>query len=74
MHIPHILSLVTYLPASAGVALLLFPRRSEGAMKIFAFLLSLGTFVLSLHLYFHFDGTTGQMQFEESIRLDSKGG
>jgi NADH-quinone oxidoreductase subunit M len=67
MHIPHILSLVTYLPALAGVALLLFPRRSEGAMKVFAFLMSLATFVLSLQLYVHFDGTTGQMQFVESF-------
>jgi NADH-quinone oxidoreductase subunit M len=67
MHIPNILSLVTYLPAGAGLALLLFPQRSEKAMKVFAFLLSVATFVLSLHLYYHFDSATGQMQFEESV-------
>jgi NADH-quinone oxidoreductase subunit M len=67
MTIPHILSLVTYLPALAGIALLLFPGRAERAMKVFAFLTSLATFVVSLHLYFHFDLATGQMQFVESF-------
>ena len=67
MQIQNILSLVTYLPAAAAVALLLFPRRSERAIKTFAFLVSVVTFVLSLHLYFHFDATNGHMQFEESV-------
>jgi NADH-quinone oxidoreductase subunit M len=65
MQIPYILSLVTYLPAAAAIVLLLFPKRSVGAIKFFAFGASLATFVVSLHLYFHFDPANGQMQFEE---------
>lgn len=65
MQIPYILSLVTYLPAAAAILLLLFPKRSAGAIKIFAFGASLATFVVSLHLYYHFDPANGQMQFEE---------
>jgi len=67
MYIKNILSLVTYLPAVAAVVLLLFPRRSDRAIKTFAFLISVATFVLSLHLFYHFDSTSGQMQFEESV-------
>jgi NADH-quinone oxidoreductase subunit M len=67
MHISNILSLVTYLPAVAAIALLLFPRRSESPIKVFAFLMSVATFVLSLHLFFHFDIASSQMQFEESV-------
>lgn len=67
MHVRNLLSLVTYLPAAAAVALLLVPRRSESAIKVFAFLMSVATFVLSLHLFFHFDVASGQMQFEESV-------
>ncbi|MBZ5495105.1 MAG: NADH-quinone oxidoreductase subunit M [Acidobacteriia bacterium] len=67
MHIQNILSLVTYLPAAAAVALLLFPRGSDRAIKTFALLASLATFVLSLHLYYHFDIANGQMQFEEAV-------
>ena len=67
MHIPNILSLITYLPAAAALVLLLFPRGSEKAVKTFAFLASVATFLLSLHLFYHFDGSIGQMQFEESF-------
>lgn len=67
MEIRNILSLVTYLPAAAAVALLVFPRRSERAIKIFALAASLVTFALSLHLFYHFDGANAQMQFEESV-------
>ncbi len=65
MHIAHILSLITYLPAAGALALLAFPSRAERAIKTFAFALSAMTFLLSLHLYFHFDAANGQMQFEE---------
>ncbi|MGD0309105.1 MAG: NADH-quinone oxidoreductase subunit M [Acidobacteriota bacterium] len=62
----HILSLITYLPALAGLVLLLFPRRAQSAIKTFALLLSIATFLVSLHLYFHFDPGYGGMQFEEA--------
>lgn len=67
MEIKNILSLVTYLPAAAAVILLLVPRRFELAIKTYAFLISAATFVLSLHLCFHFDPSQGGMQFEESV-------
>jgi NADH-quinone oxidoreductase subunit M len=65
MEVPNILSIVTYLPAAAAVLLLLFPRKAEGAVKAFALAASLVTFLVSLHLYFHFDPANGGMQFEE---------
>jgi len=63
----HILSLVTYLPAAAAALLLLLPRLSDKAIKLCAFLASAVTFVVSLHLVFHFDPGNGGMQFEESV-------
>jgi NADH-quinone oxidoreductase subunit M len=66
MDVPHILSVVTYLPALTALILLLVPQKSEKALKPLAFLGSLVTFVFSLHLAWHFDPTRGAMQFEES--------
>jgi NADH-quinone oxidoreductase subunit M len=67
MNIPNILSLVTYIPAVAAILLLLFPRGSDRAIKLAALLGSLATFILSLHLAFHFDASRSQLQFEESV-------
>jgi NADH-quinone oxidoreductase subunit M len=66
MEIRNILSVITYLPAVAAFALLFFPSRAARASKLFAFLTSAAVFVLSLHLYFHFDSRATGMQFEES--------
>jgi NADH-quinone oxidoreductase subunit M len=66
MDVPYILSLVTYLPALAAVLLLLIPRGFDKAVKLTAFISSLITFLLSLHLVYHFDATRGSMQFETS--------
>jgi len=66
MDIPNILSLVTYLPAAAALVLLFIPYRFERAIKSLAFLGSVVTFILSLHLTYHFDPANGRMQFEES--------
>jgi NADH-quinone oxidoreductase subunit M len=67
MDVPYILSLVTYLPAAAALLILCLPQRSEKSIKSLAFVLSLLTFILSLHLVYHFDPSRGQMQFEESV-------
>jgi NADH-quinone oxidoreductase subunit M len=67
MEIPNIASIVTYLPAAAAAALLVFPKRLERAIKAFAFLASLATFLLSLDLLYRFDSNNGGMQFVESI-------
>ena len=66
MDVPNILSLVTYLPALVAVGLLCIPRASEKFAKSAAFLGSVVTFLLSLHLFYHFDATEGRMQFETS--------
>jgi len=65
MEIRHILSIVTYLPALAALLILVF-RGSDRAAKWIAFLGSLVTFILSLHLVYHFNPASGRMQFEES--------
>jgi NADH-quinone oxidoreductase subunit M len=65
--VKNILSLITYLPGCAALALLLPPFRNERIIKSFAFVASLVTFVLSLHLFFHFDSRQGGMQFEEVV-------
>jgi NADH-quinone oxidoreductase subunit M len=67
MDVPHILSLVTYLPALAALLLLLIPRGSDRTVKLIALIGSLVTFILSLHLAFHFDASRGSMQFETSV-------
>src|SRR6266508_1948043 len=67
MKIQNIAALVTYLPAAAALALLFFPSGSGRAIRLFAFISSLATFVLSLHLLYHFDGSNPGMQLEESV-------
>ncbi len=49
-----ILTLVTFLPLAGGLLLFLFPRRDRD-VRIFSLVISLLTFILSLHLpvYFH---------------------
>src|ERR1700675_1334417 len=59
-----ILTLVTFLPLAGGLLLMVFPRRDRD-IRIFALVISLLTFVLSLHLpvYFH----RGQSDFQYEI-------
>ena len=66
MKIQNIATLVTYLPAAAAFALLFFPRSSGRAIRLFSLIACLATFVLSLHLLYHFDGNNPGMQLEES--------
>jgi NADH-quinone oxidoreductase subunit M len=60
---PYILSLVTFLPLAGGLLLVLFPRRDRD-IRIFALVISLLTFVLSLHLPVHFHRSQPGFQFE----------
>ena len=60
-----LLSAVTFLPGAGGLALLLIPGRRPGVTRIAALAISLVTFVLSLPLYFGFDGDNPGFQFEE---------
>jgi NADH-quinone oxidoreductase subunit M len=61
-----ILTLVTFVPLAGGLLLLLLPRRDRD-IRIFALVVSLLTFVLSLHLpvYFHRAQTEFQYQIDK---------
>src|SRR5271166_4701229 len=61
---PVILTLVTFAPLAGGLLLMLLPRRDRD-IRIFALVITLLTFVLSLHLpvYFH----RGQADFQYQI-------
>ncbi len=58
-----ILSLVTFIPLAGALLLLLFPRRDRD-IRVFALVVSLLTFVVSLHLPAHFQRGQGGFQFE----------
>jgi NADH-quinone oxidoreductase subunit M len=58
-----ILTLVTFIPLAGGLLLMLFPRRDRD-IRIFALVISLLTFVVSLHLPVHFHRALDGFQFE----------
>src|SRR5271157_2720369 len=59
-----ILTLVTLTPLAGALLLMLFPRRDRD-IRVFALLVSLATFVFSLHLPVHFQH--GQTEFQYQI-------
>ncbi len=59
----YILTLVTFIPAAGGLLLFVFPRRDRD-VRIFALVVSLLTFVLSLHLPVYFARGQSGFQFE----------
>src|SRR5881628_3651165 len=61
-----LVSVVTFLPGAAGFALLFVPRRSVGVLRVASLAITVVTFVLSLPLYFGFDGDITGYQFEEN--------
>jgi NADH-quinone oxidoreductase subunit M len=58
-----ILTLVTFAPLAGGLLLMLFPRRDRD-IRIFALVVSLLTFALSLHLPVHFHRGQTDFQFQ----------
>ena len=58
-----ILSLVTFIPSAGAVLLLLFPRRDRD-IRIFALVVSLLAFVLSVHLPVHFHRAQAGFQYQ----------
>jgi NADH-quinone oxidoreductase subunit M len=60
---PFILSLVTFVPAGGALLLILFPRRDRD-IRVFALVVSLLTFILSLHLPARFVRHLPGFQFE----------
>jgi NADH-quinone oxidoreductase subunit M len=63
-----LLSLVTFLPGAAGLALLFVPRRSVGVLRLVSLAVTVLTFACSLPLYFGFDADAIGYQFEENRR------
>jgi len=63
-----LLTLVTFLPGAAGLALLFVPRRSVGVLRLVSLVVTVLTFACSLPLYFGFDGDAIGYQFEENRR------
>jgi NADH-quinone oxidoreductase subunit M len=60
-----LLSVVTFLPAAAGIALLFVPRRSVGLLRGASLTASIVTFLISLPLFCWFDSVNAGYQFEE---------
>jgi NADH-quinone oxidoreductase subunit M len=62
-----ILTLVTFVPLAGGLLLMLLPRRDRD-IRIFSLVISLLTFVLSLHLpvYFHRGGAGFQYEIDKA--------
>lgn len=65
--IQHILSAVIFLPLAGALVLLLLPKGRVGLHKALSLLVTLATFVLSLHLVFHFQDSAGY-QFVEQMK------
>ena len=60
---PYILTLVTFAPLAGALLLVILPRRDRD-IRIFSLVISLLTFVLSLHLPVHFHRGAPGFQFE----------
>jgi NADH-quinone oxidoreductase subunit M len=60
-----ILTLITFVPTAGAIVVALLPRKGR-AIEVFALLVTLATFVLSLHLPTHFDYGQRGFQFEEN--------
>jgi len=59
-----ILTIVTFLPILGVLIIFLIPKESLNSIKITAFITSVTTFVISLYLYFNFNPSVSNMQFE----------
>ncbi len=64
MNLP-ILSLITFLPLLGAVLMIFVPKEKASLHRYFALTFALATFVVSLVLYFHFDGAIADPQFVE---------
>ncbi len=64
--IPHLLTCLLFLPLIGAMAVLL-SRRNAGAARWIGLATSLATFVLSLPLFFGYDGANAAMQFVENV-------
>lgn len=62
-----IVSLVTFFPLLGILVLLFVDRQQTRTIKLVGVITSLATFVLSLHLYFHFDSQVAGFQFVQQF-------
>ncbi len=61
-----ILTWLVFLPVLGGLAVLLLPERRAAWIRWWTLLVTTVTFLLSLHLWFHWDSSTASMQFTQS--------
>jgi NADH-quinone oxidoreductase subunit M len=59
----HILTIITFTPAIGAMLLLFYNRESVRSIRAFALIVTVLTFVLSLHLLAHFDSSVSDFQF-----------
>ncbi|MBW2120338.1 MAG: hypothetical protein JRH07_00630, partial [Deltaproteobacteria bacterium] len=62
-----ILTVVTFFPIVGAVILLFIDKENHPALRTVALMFSLGEFILSLPLFFLFENSTHQMQFQEVL-------
>ena len=64
----HILTIVAFLPLAGAIALMFFNKESKGGIRLWANLVGLAGFLVSVPLFFWFDyDSSGEMQFAESV-------
>jgi NADH-quinone oxidoreductase subunit M len=64
---PHLLSILIWLPIAAGLAILLLGERQIAAGRWLALVASLATLALTVPLWAHFDTATAALQFPEKL-------
>lgn len=67
MNIP-ILSIITFLPAAGALLFVFINRKQEKLIRYTALFIGIINFILSLFLYFNFNGQTGDPQFVEKAK------
>lgn len=69
----NILTLVIFLPLAGAAGLLLIPKEKAGIHKGLSLLITLATFILSLHLVYHFQDRAGYQFLIETPWIPSLG-
>ena len=63
----NILTIVTFMPAAGAVVLLFYRNEHIRSIRAFALIITLLTFVFSLHLIAHFDSSNPDFQFTVNV-------
>jgi NADH-quinone oxidoreductase subunit M len=63
----HILTIVTFTPAVGALLIMFFGRSQTQAIRTFALIVALLTFIFSLHLIAHFDSNSAEFQFQMNV-------